>query len=50
MHLQIHRSPDFTFNPGDFVCDSSEIIARVFGQSFGGLFDDGRASEVELDN
>ena len=33
----IHRSLEFTFDPGDFVCDPSKIISRGFERLSDGL-------------
>jgi len=35
IHDTIQRLPEFTFDPGNFVCDSLKIAACVFDQGFG---------------
>ena len=50
MHGQIHRSLEFAFNPGDFVCDRLKIIGRAFDHGLDGSVGDGWADEVELDD
>ena len=47
-HAQSHRSFVITFDPGEFVCDLSEIVAHVFRipGSGGGV---GGTGEAEMD-
>jgi len=35
IHETIHRLPEFTFDPGNFVRDPLKITACVFDQGFG---------------
>ena len=46
-HGHIHRSFEFAFDPGDFVCDPSEIILRVVDHGFAAGWQE---DEVELDS
>ena len=48
-HSHIDRSLEFTFDPGDLVCDPSEIVAYVFDRSFDGSIGGERLDEVESD-
>ena len=49
-HGQLHRSLECTVDPGNFVCDPSKIIPRVFDDGFDGWVNAGiRAVEVESD-
>ena len=46
---RLHRSLEFAFDPGDFACDPSKIVPRVFESGFYGSVDSRRAEEAELD-
>ena len=47
IHGHIHRSLEFAFDPGDFVCDPSKVIPYVFDR---GVIRMGRwAEEAESD-
>jgi len=49
MHSHIHRSPELSFDPGDFIHDPSKVIARVFDQIVGGPVAETWADEIEAD-
>ena len=49
-HSHIDRSLEFASDPGDFVCDPSEIVAYVFDRSFDGSIGGKRLDEAKLDS
>lgn len=47
---QLHRSPEFAFNSGGFVCDPSKIIPRDFDHGLDGSVSDIGADENKSDH
>ena len=49
-HSHIDHSLEFAFDPGDFVCDPSEVVVDVFDRGFDGSIGGMRLGEAKSDS